>query len=168
MRRKPQVAWDVNANGLFKVLEITRERKVSRVFCPSSIVVFGPETPKDDTPRQMILIPGRGPSTTAPHGRSGVEAGVRPVGDGGRYGGEAGIQARAGTAVIRGSAVKRISLRLDFGSPRGALASGASGFEVALAFKTLGWRLLTSSVEHIWKKSDNNHLSPIVYFSHPR
>jgi len=55
--RKPQLAWDVNANGLFKILEIARERKVSRVFCPSSIAVFGPETPKDDTPRQTIMRP---------------------------------------------------------------------------------------------------------------
>ncbi len=55
--RKPQLAWDVNANGTFKILEIARERKVTRVFCPSSIAVFGPETPKDDTPQQTILRP---------------------------------------------------------------------------------------------------------------
>jgi nucleoside-diphosphate-sugar epimerase len=55
--RKPQLAWNVNVNGLYKVLEIARERHVHRVFCPSSIAVFGPETPKDDTPQDTVLSP---------------------------------------------------------------------------------------------------------------
>ncbi len=55
--KKPQLAWDVNANGLYKILEIARERKVSRVFCPSSIAAFGPETPRDRTPQKTILRP---------------------------------------------------------------------------------------------------------------
>ena len=55
--KKPQLAWDVNANGLYKILEIARERKVTRVFCPSSIAAFGPETPRDDTPQETILRP---------------------------------------------------------------------------------------------------------------
>ena len=42
--KKPHVAWDVNINGLYKILEIARERRVSRVFWPSSIAAFGPET----------------------------------------------------------------------------------------------------------------------------
>jgi nucleoside-diphosphate-sugar epimerase len=55
--RKPHLAWDVNINGLCKVLEVARERRVSRVFCPSSIAVFGPETPKDDTPQETVTRP---------------------------------------------------------------------------------------------------------------
>ncbi len=55
--RKPHVAWNVNTNGLYKILEIARERKVSRVFCPSSIAAFGPNTPKDDTPQETVLRP---------------------------------------------------------------------------------------------------------------
>jgi nucleoside-diphosphate-sugar epimerase len=55
--RKPQLAWNVNVNGLYKVLEIARERRIHRVFCPSSIAVFGPETPKDDTPQNTVLSP---------------------------------------------------------------------------------------------------------------
>jgi nucleoside-diphosphate-sugar epimerase len=54
---KPQQAWDINVNGVYKVLEIARERKVSRVFYPSSIAAFGPETPKDDTPQETVLRP---------------------------------------------------------------------------------------------------------------
>jgi nucleoside-diphosphate-sugar epimerase len=54
---KPHVAWDVNINGLYNVLEVARERQLARVFCPSSIAVFGPETPRDDTPQETILRP---------------------------------------------------------------------------------------------------------------
>jgi nucleoside-diphosphate-sugar epimerase len=54
---KPHVAWNVNINGLYNVLEIARERKLTRVFCPSSIAVFGPETPRDHTPQETVLRP---------------------------------------------------------------------------------------------------------------
>ncbi|HHN93946.1 MAG TPA: NAD-dependent epimerase/dehydratase family protein, partial [Anaerolineae bacterium] len=54
---KPQLAWTVNLNGVYKVLEIARERKVERVFYPSSIAVFGPETPRDNTPQDTVLRP---------------------------------------------------------------------------------------------------------------
>ena len=54
---KPHLAWNVNINGLYNILEIARERKLPRVFCPSSIAVFGPETPRDNTPQETILRP---------------------------------------------------------------------------------------------------------------
>jgi len=54
---KPQVAWDVNMNGLYNLLEVARERRLAKVFCPSSIAVFGPETPRDNTPQETILRP---------------------------------------------------------------------------------------------------------------
>jgi nucleoside-diphosphate-sugar epimerase len=41
---KPHAAWNVNINGLHNILEVARERELTRVFCPSSIAVFGPET----------------------------------------------------------------------------------------------------------------------------
>jgi nucleoside-diphosphate-sugar epimerase len=52
----PQLCWDVNINGLYNVLEIARERNL-RLFCPSSIAVFGPETPREDTPQETVLRP---------------------------------------------------------------------------------------------------------------
>jgi nucleoside-diphosphate-sugar epimerase len=55
--RKPRQAWNVNINGLNNVLEVASERGVARVFCPSSIAAFGPETPRDDTPQETILLP---------------------------------------------------------------------------------------------------------------
>jgi nucleoside-diphosphate-sugar epimerase len=54
---KPQVAWDVNMNGLYNLLEVARERRLAKLFCPSSIAVFGPETPRDNTPQETILRP---------------------------------------------------------------------------------------------------------------
>ena len=54
---KPQLAWDVNINGLYNILEIAREREMTRVFCPSSIAAFGPETPRDNTPQETVLRP---------------------------------------------------------------------------------------------------------------
>ncbi len=54
---KPQLAWHVNILGLRNVLEVTREQSLARVFHPSSIAVFGPETPRDLTPQETILRP---------------------------------------------------------------------------------------------------------------
>jgi nucleoside-diphosphate-sugar epimerase len=55
--RKPQLAWRVNILGLHNVLEVAREQDLVRVFHPSSIAVFGPETPKDFTPQETVLRP---------------------------------------------------------------------------------------------------------------
>jgi len=55
--KKPHVAWNVNINGLYKILEIARERRVSQVFWPSSIAAFGPETPKHETPQETVMRP---------------------------------------------------------------------------------------------------------------
>ncbi len=55
--KRPQLAWTVNLTGMYKVLEIARERKVDRVFYPSSIAAFGPETFRDGIPQETILHP---------------------------------------------------------------------------------------------------------------
>ena len=54
--KNPQLAWKVNINGLYNVLEIAREYKCA-VFTPSSIAAFGPSTPKDSTPQETIQRP---------------------------------------------------------------------------------------------------------------
>jgi len=54
---KPTLAWDVNISGLVNVLEIARKRQLLRIFCPSSIAVFGPDTPHDCAPQTTILTP---------------------------------------------------------------------------------------------------------------
>jgi threonine 3-dehydrogenase len=54
---KPRLAWSVNAGGLYNVLEVCRELGVRRIYHPSSIAAFGPETPKEDTPQETVLRP---------------------------------------------------------------------------------------------------------------
>ena len=53
---KPHLAWDVNMNGLYNVLEVAREFGCS-VFTPSSIGAFGLSTPHDNTPQDTIQRP---------------------------------------------------------------------------------------------------------------
>jgi nucleoside-diphosphate-sugar epimerase len=55
--KNPQLAWDVNMNGTYNILEVAREHEMTRVFVPSSIAAFGPETPRDNTPQETILRP---------------------------------------------------------------------------------------------------------------
>ncbi len=53
---KPQVAWDVNMGGIYKVLEVARQSGCA-VFFPSSIAAFGPTTPAVATPQDTIQRP---------------------------------------------------------------------------------------------------------------
>ncbi len=53
----PEKAWDLNMNGLFHILEIAKSGKIDRVFWPSSIAAFGPNTPADHTPQFTIMEP---------------------------------------------------------------------------------------------------------------
>jgi nucleoside-diphosphate-sugar epimerase len=55
--QNPALAWDVNINGMYNILEIARERGLRRIFIPSSIAAFGPETPRDNTPQETVLRP---------------------------------------------------------------------------------------------------------------
>ncbi len=53
---KPQVAWDVNMGGIYRVLEVARQSGCA-VFFPSSIAAFGPSTPAEMTPQETIQRP---------------------------------------------------------------------------------------------------------------
>jgi nucleoside-diphosphate-sugar epimerase len=53
----PQLAWHVNMDGLYNVLEVAREHKLHRIFWPSSIAAFGPNVPRVNTPQEASLIP---------------------------------------------------------------------------------------------------------------
>ncbi|KAA2218967.1 MULTISPECIES: NAD-dependent epimerase/dehydratase family protein [Maribacter] len=53
----PMRAWNLNMNSLFNVLNLAKEKKINKVFWPSSIAVFGPNTPKDHTPQHTIMEP---------------------------------------------------------------------------------------------------------------
>lgn len=54
--KNPELAWDVNVNGLRNILELARDKQL-KVFWPSSIAAFGPTTPKQDVPQHTSLEP---------------------------------------------------------------------------------------------------------------
>lgn len=53
----PMRAWNLNMNSLFNVLNLAKEKKIDKVFWPSSIAVFGSNTPSDHTPQNTIMEP---------------------------------------------------------------------------------------------------------------
>ena len=53
----PLPTWDVNMKGLLNVLEVAREKKIAKVFYPSSIAVFGLTTPRVNTPQFTVMEP---------------------------------------------------------------------------------------------------------------
>ncbi|NEV93010.1 NAD-dependent epimerase/dehydratase family protein [Psychroflexus sp. YR1-1] len=53
----PEKGWDLNMTSLFNVLNLGKEKLVTKIFWPSSIAVFGPTTPKTDAPQQTIMEP---------------------------------------------------------------------------------------------------------------
>ena len=55
--QKVMPAWNLNMYGLFYVLELAKEGFIDKVYWPSSIAVFGPNTPKQNTPQSTIMEP---------------------------------------------------------------------------------------------------------------
>lgn len=55
--KKPKFAWQINMDGLFNVLEVAKELNIVKVFAPSSIAVFGDQTPREHTPQDTVLHP---------------------------------------------------------------------------------------------------------------
>ncbi|TBW27908.1 NAD-dependent epimerase/dehydratase family protein [Gramella sp. KN1008] len=55
--KAPMKAWDLNMDSLFHILNLAKEGKIDKIFWPSSIAVFGPTTPKDQTPQTTIMEP---------------------------------------------------------------------------------------------------------------
>jgi len=55
--KNPNLAWNLNMQGLLNVLDIAREESIKKVYWPSSIAVFGPTSPKKNCPQQTIIEP---------------------------------------------------------------------------------------------------------------
>lgn len=55
--KNPAFAWDLNMNSLFHVLNLAKAGKIKKIFWPSSIAVFGPTTPRDNTPQYTVMEP---------------------------------------------------------------------------------------------------------------
>ncbi|WP_420316688.1 NAD-dependent epimerase/dehydratase family protein [Ekhidna sp.] len=54
--QNPHFAWQLNMDSLLTVLEAGKDR-LNKIYWPSSIAVFGPDTPKDNTPQNTIMSP---------------------------------------------------------------------------------------------------------------
>lgn len=55
--QQPERAWDLNMVGLFNVLNLAKDKVIKKVFWPSSIAVFGPSTPSENTPQTTVCEP---------------------------------------------------------------------------------------------------------------
>ncbi len=55
--KDPQLCWDVNINGTLNVLELGIKYDMARIIVPSSIAVWGPGVPREDTPQDTVLRP---------------------------------------------------------------------------------------------------------------
>ena len=55
--KNPLYGWQLNIQGLFNVLELAKEGHIQKVYWPSSIAVFGPTTPKQNTPQYTVMEP---------------------------------------------------------------------------------------------------------------
>jgi nucleoside-diphosphate-sugar epimerase len=55
--KNPAFGWDLNMNSLFNVLDLAKDKIIDKIFWPSSIAVFGPTTPQQNTPQYTIMEP---------------------------------------------------------------------------------------------------------------
>jgi nucleoside-diphosphate-sugar epimerase len=55
--KRPQWAWGINMESVLLLLGIAKEKKMHKIYWPSSIAVFGPTTPKHNTPQKTIIEP---------------------------------------------------------------------------------------------------------------
>jgi len=55
--KKPLASWHINMTSLMNVLELARELNLNKIFWPSSIAVFGPTTPRANTPQYTVMEP---------------------------------------------------------------------------------------------------------------
>ncbi len=54
--KNPQMAWNINMKSLLAIFEMAEQEKL-KIYWPSSIAVFGPTSPKQDTPQRTIIEP---------------------------------------------------------------------------------------------------------------
>ena len=53
----PLQAWDINMKALMNTLEVARQSDAKKLFWPSSIAIFGPTTPMENTPQLTVMEP---------------------------------------------------------------------------------------------------------------
>ena len=55
--KQPLLAWDLNMSSLFNILNLAKDGYIESIFWPSSIAVFGPTTPQQNTAQHTIMEP---------------------------------------------------------------------------------------------------------------
>jgi nucleoside-diphosphate-sugar epimerase len=56
--KNPKLGWTLNMDGLFHVLDAAKENDfIKKVYWPSSIAVFGSNTPRQNTPQNCVMDP---------------------------------------------------------------------------------------------------------------
>lgn len=55
--KNPEMAWRINMKGLRNILDVCVEEGVKKLFFPSTIAVFGPTTPRFNTPQYTVMEP---------------------------------------------------------------------------------------------------------------
>ncbi len=55
--QNPMFAWKLNMESLFHVLDLAKEKHIKQLYWPSSIAVFGPTTPTENTPQYTVMEP---------------------------------------------------------------------------------------------------------------
>lgn len=55
--KNPALAWHINMQSLLNVLEVAKEESLEKIYWPSSIAVFGPDSPKNLTPQHTVIEP---------------------------------------------------------------------------------------------------------------
>ncbi|MDN5201600.1 NAD-dependent epimerase/dehydratase family protein [Fulvivirgaceae bacterium BMA10] len=55
--KNPKFAWKLNMEGLINTLDVAKEKNLTKIYWPSSIAVFGPDTPRKNTPQDTIMNP---------------------------------------------------------------------------------------------------------------
>jgi len=53
----PMLTWRINLDAYLNILELAREKKIQKIFFPSTIAVFGATTPREETPQDVPLLP---------------------------------------------------------------------------------------------------------------
>jgi nucleoside-diphosphate-sugar epimerase len=55
--KNPLPSWNINMQSMLLLLDLAREKKLNKIFWPSSIAVFGPTTPRVETPQYTVMEP---------------------------------------------------------------------------------------------------------------
>lgn len=55
--KQPKFGWELNMESLFHILDFAKDGLIEKIFWPSSIAVFGPNTPRENTPQHTITDP---------------------------------------------------------------------------------------------------------------